>query len=167
MFQLIPLPLTVSCFSKIQIGFAFLVPAYLSSTGKRAVKRVCVLRMVTWTVIVCVAGRLCDSCVSQWRLQQAQLSSEYSLPQRWLTDSHLRHLRFDLRFDLERFGIDKKWGFEIWLNDLNPFLKRFEIWVKDLMWDLCVTATDWLAGWARFTVSACCSTCLSVCIVVH
>ena len=40
--QLIPLPLTVSCFSKIQIGFAFLVPAHPGSPGKRAVKRVCV-----------------------------------------------------------------------------------------------------------------------------
>ena len=35
-----PLPLTVSCFGKIQIGFTFLVPAYLGSPGKRAVKRV-------------------------------------------------------------------------------------------------------------------------------
>jgi len=42
MAQLLPLPLTVSCFSKIQIGFAFLVPADLGSPGKRAVKRVCV-----------------------------------------------------------------------------------------------------------------------------
>jgi len=43
-FQLMPLPLTVSCFSKIQIGFAFLVPAHLGSLGKMAVKRrVCVL----------------------------------------------------------------------------------------------------------------------------
>ena len=40
--QLMPLPLTVSCSSKIQIGFTFLVPAYLGSPGKRAVKRVCV-----------------------------------------------------------------------------------------------------------------------------
>jgi len=40
--QLMPLPLTVSCFSKIQIGFSFLVPAHLGSPGKRAVKRVCV-----------------------------------------------------------------------------------------------------------------------------
>jgi len=29
--QLMLLPLTVSCFSKIHIGFAFLVPAHLSS----------------------------------------------------------------------------------------------------------------------------------------
>jgi len=42
MVQLMPMPLTVSCFSKIQIGFSFLVPAHLGSPGKRAVKRVCV-----------------------------------------------------------------------------------------------------------------------------
>jgi len=35
-----PLSLTVSCFSKIQIGFTFTVPAHLGSPGKRAVKRV-------------------------------------------------------------------------------------------------------------------------------
>ena len=35
-----PLPLTVSCFSKIQIGFTFLVPAHLRIPGKGAVKRV-------------------------------------------------------------------------------------------------------------------------------
>ena len=37
MAQLMPLQLTVSCFSKIQIGFTFLVLD--CSTGKRAVKR--------------------------------------------------------------------------------------------------------------------------------
>ena len=42
MAQLMPLPLTVSCFSTIQIGFTFLVPAHPGSPGKRAVKRVCV-----------------------------------------------------------------------------------------------------------------------------
>jgi len=35
-----PVPLTVSCFSKIQIGFTFLVPAHPGSPGKGAVKRV-------------------------------------------------------------------------------------------------------------------------------
>jgi len=34
MSQLKPLPLTVSCFSKIQIGFTFLVPAHLGSPGQ-------------------------------------------------------------------------------------------------------------------------------------
>jgi len=42
MAQLMPLPLTVSCFSKIQIGFTFLVPAHPGSPGKMAVKWVCV-----------------------------------------------------------------------------------------------------------------------------
>jgi len=39
MAQLMLLPLTVSCFSKIQIGFTFLVPAHLDSPRQRAVKR--------------------------------------------------------------------------------------------------------------------------------
>jgi len=43
MAQLMSLPHTVSCFSKIQIGFTFLVLAHLGSPGKRAVKRVSVL----------------------------------------------------------------------------------------------------------------------------
>ena len=42
MAQLMPLPLTVSCFSNIQIGFTFLEAAYPGSPGKRAVKCVCV-----------------------------------------------------------------------------------------------------------------------------
>jgi len=56
MAQLMPLPLTVSCFSEIQIGFTFLVPAHPGSPEKRAVKLVCVclwrLESFTW-------GRLC------------------------------------------------------------------------------------------------------------
>jgi len=48
MAQLMPLPLTVSCFSKIQIGFTFLVPAHLGSPGQGAVKQVCVCGMNTF-----------------------------------------------------------------------------------------------------------------------
>ena len=40
--QLMPLPLTVSCFSKIHIGFTFLVLAHPGSPGQRAVIYVCV-----------------------------------------------------------------------------------------------------------------------------
>jgi len=43
-----PLPLTVSCFSKIQIGFTFLVLAYPGSPGKGPLN-VC--------VCVCVVGQ--------------------------------------------------------------------------------------------------------------
>ena len=46
MAQRISLPLTVSCFSKIQIGFTFLVPAHPGSPGQRAVKRVCVCALL-------------------------------------------------------------------------------------------------------------------------
>jgi len=48
MSQLMLLPLTVSCFSKIQIGFTFLVLAHPGSPGQSAVKWVCVC------VCVCV-----------------------------------------------------------------------------------------------------------------
>jgi len=56
MAQLMPLPLIVSCFSKIQIGFAFLVPAGPGSPGKKTVKRVCVC------VCVCVYVLLNLAC---------------------------------------------------------------------------------------------------------
>ena len=42
MAQVMPLPFTVSCFTKIQIGSTFLVLAHLGRPGKRAIKRVCV-----------------------------------------------------------------------------------------------------------------------------
>ena len=44
MSQLMPMPLTVSCFSKIQIGF--LVLAHPGSPGQRAVKWVCVVETI-------------------------------------------------------------------------------------------------------------------------
>jgi len=42
MAQLMPLPLTISCSSKIQIGLTCLVLVHLGSPGQRAIKRVCV-----------------------------------------------------------------------------------------------------------------------------
>jgi len=67
MAQLMPLPLTISCFSKIQIGFTFLVPAHTGSPGKGPLDGcVCVC------VCVCVCMRACmRACVSvlhEWRL---------------------------------------------------------------------------------------------------
>ena len=47
MAQLMPLPLTVSCFSKIQISFTFLVPAHPGSPGKGAVKWCVCVTVVT------------------------------------------------------------------------------------------------------------------------
>ena len=57
MAKLMPLPLTVSCFSKIQIGFAFLVPAHPGSPGQRAVKRVCVC-VCAFSALTLLVGRL-------------------------------------------------------------------------------------------------------------
>jgi len=48
MAQLMPLPLTVSCFSKTQTGFTFLVPAQPDSPGQRAIKRVCVCVIIRY-----------------------------------------------------------------------------------------------------------------------
>ena len=46
MAQLMPLPLTVSCSGKIQIGFTVLVPAYPGCPGKEAVKWLLLLLFV-------------------------------------------------------------------------------------------------------------------------
>ena len=70
MAQLMPLPLTVSCFSKIQIGFTFLVPAHPGNPEQRVVKRVCVwlvallILMVDWCRIF-VANFVLQNCL--WR----------------------------------------------------------------------------------------------------
>ena len=68
MAQIMPLPFTVSCFSKIQIGFSFLVPAHLGSPGKRAVKRVC----------VCVCNVEYNACV--WQESDQENEEKDSLP---------------------------------------------------------------------------------------
>jgi len=69
MDQLMPLPLTVSCFSKIQIGFTFLVPAHPGSPGKRAVKRVCVcvaVQLRMWHGIPLARGYALTLCTSSF-----------------------------------------------------------------------------------------------------
>ena len=53
--QLMPLPLTVSCFSKLQIGFTSLVPAHLGSPRKGPLNGcVCVCTRVRARARVCV-----------------------------------------------------------------------------------------------------------------
>jgi len=66
MAQLMPLPLTVSCFNKIHIGFTFLVPAHPGSPGKMAVKRVCVRACVCVCVkVYCILSNVGGSTESQ------------------------------------------------------------------------------------------------------
>ena len=110
-----PLPLTVSCFSKIQIGFTFLVPAHPGCPGKRAVKRVC--------MCVCVIGICQDDdddagpqnvvCVRRDDENNAPAAAEYvhlachtgrgegpQLPRNWnwWKDRTLRQLADDQEF---------------------------------------------------------------------
>ena len=88
--QLMPLPLAVSCFSKIQIGFTFLVLAHLGSPGQRAVKLVCVwcaaepnhkgsqresLKKTSWSVTCHAVGSLQD-CL--WSTTQRSRPSDRS-----------------------------------------------------------------------------------------
>ena len=75
-----PLPLTVSCFSKIQIGFTFLIPAYPGSRGQRAIKRVCACVCVRACVRVCVRAcvRACmRACVITCQFQGVQRILRY------------------------------------------------------------------------------------------
>ena len=48
------MPLTVSCLSKIQISFTFLLPAHVDSPGQKAVKRVCVRVVVVFVPVTSV-----------------------------------------------------------------------------------------------------------------
>ena len=60
MAQRMPLPLAVSCFSKIQFGFTFLVPAHPGSPWQRAVEWVCVRVRACVCVCVCVCCSISD-----------------------------------------------------------------------------------------------------------
>ena len=64
MAQLMPLPLTISYFSKIQIGFTFLVPAHLGSPRKGPLNGcvcVCIIKLLLIFVI-------CYFPSTYWRL---------------------------------------------------------------------------------------------------
>ena len=56
-----PLPLTVSFFSKIQISFSFLVLAHLGSPGQRVIKWVCVCVTPHHTTNKIRTSRICDT----------------------------------------------------------------------------------------------------------
>ena len=69
MAQLMPLPLIVSSFSKIQIGFTFLVLAHPGSPGKRAVKRVYVCMYVTHFLSIFQQLVFCPQQLHNWQPQ--------------------------------------------------------------------------------------------------
>ena len=72
MAQQMPLPLIVSCFSKIQIGFTFLVPAHLGSPGKGPLNGcVCGRVQILWLAclyvcqFICLSALTSENCMSR------------------------------------------------------------------------------------------------------
>ena len=90
MVQLMPLPFTVSCFSKIQIGFIFLILAHLGSLGQKAVKHVCVCVCVqlTYCVDFSVATVNCVMVHNRCSIGVTMLSLKFN-PQLFPTESRL------------------------------------------------------------------------------
>jgi len=97
------------------------------------------LHCANWLTDICIYRDcmkyvMCDYARNRV-LHQISLSTSY-----WKRTNTFIFIE-DLRFDLKDLGFEEKWRFEIWLNDLNTFLERFEIWVRDTMWDfLPITA---------------------------
>ena len=58
MAQIMPLPLTVSCFSKIQIGFTFLVPAHPGSPRKGPLNGCVCVCVCVFVCVLAVARRI-------------------------------------------------------------------------------------------------------------
>ena len=92
MDQLTPLPITVSCFSKIQIGFTFLVPAHPGSLRKRAVKWVCVCMCVLHSHISVINS--CQLSTSHTALPCNIFSSNHSkfFIKHYHTTPYLHHI---------------------------------------------------------------------------
>ena len=88
-----PLPLTVSCYSKIQIGFTFLVPAYLGSPGQRAVKwvRVCVCVFLFWFSLV----HFLKLSVSHYSINARMHSAEFETPSTYRVRNQLQQQPFN------------------------------------------------------------------------
>jgi len=89
-----PLPLTVSCVSKIQIGFTFVVTAHPGSPGQRAVKRVCVcVVVVVGVVVVVVVDSTARGVVRRSAAERPVLRRRHDRShQRKLRTSRHRHL---------------------------------------------------------------------------
>jgi len=94
MSQVMSLPLTVSCFSKIQIGFTFLVQAYSASPGQRTVKRVCMY------ILCCIA--ICFILVLANKINNNNSTRKlllFKLPKYWLQFKNRLILSFVVIFD--------------------------------------------------------------------
>ena len=102
--QVMPLPLTVSCFSKIQISFTFLVLADLGSPGQRAVKRMYVCKLL-WLLIHLFNGLFARTTwVSQYQKDKNQSGFKWEkrwwgLEMQWHQLDHMQTVRTSLQID--------------------------------------------------------------------
>ena len=100
MAQLMPLPLTVSCSSKIQIGLTCLVPAHLGIPGQRAFKWVCVCVWYTRQKMVTHSSTNRARCALTLFMQQMPLTTT---PRR------------------QRCGVHQRWH---WVTFCDPGIQR-------------------------------------------
>ena len=102
MAQQMPLPLTVYCSSKIQIGFTFLVPAYPGVLEKRPLNGCC----CTWIMWLCMClilaifyifGKPCimkqvpHDLFHPWRTKWLNLGSAYGYAHTVMTKHYIFH----------------------------------------------------------------------------
>ena len=113
-----PLPLNVSCFSKVQIGFTFLVPAHPGSPGQRAVERVC--------VCVCV-------CRYYWLLARGVAVPQQSISQCAIAVFHYAARR--------RLKINFKAG----LTNLTMLSEDTVQLTNDILWHTLHSAVSWFS----------------------
>jgi len=110
---LLPLPLAVFCFSKIQIGFTFRVPAHPGSPGQRAVKWVyvcvCVFDIFMHRMVGARGVMFCAVCPSVYVCTPKQRHSLTSLLLTFgfFDQLHLPSIKLPL-FDMAPFSVDFK-----------------------------------------------------------
>jgi len=92
MAQPMPLPLTVFCFSKIQIGFTFLVLAHPGSPIKRAVKRACVCVCLWCSQLV---GMITRDFLREGWLHKTGPRAGDAFRRRWFTLDNRRLMYFE------------------------------------------------------------------------
>jgi len=110
MTQLMTMPLTVSCFSKIQIGFTFLVPAHPGSPGQKAIKRVsylCSSSGYDCDATPSTSWRPCNVlCLRMWCKTTVTVSALLSL----LINCFYHSLRLNMmRFEQIKFDLIRPW----------------------------------------------------------
>jgi len=140
MAQLMPRPLTVSCFGKIQIGFTFLVLAHPGSPGKR----VCVSKTIkrrgfySRTTLLPWSNPKTVPCISTYSHKNAQLGAKKTS---WYT-----HLHYGLSIQQEYKSTHYKLQFNtikqnITSLNISSITRYLKIHRKMMVWQSAATIT--------------------------